>query len=87
MTMNLFNEIAPSLVDREDGTEFTVRDIEEMNRGHWQSLRRIITSQLRSARDTADPGSEPGVHFTLPSNIWLILNENGGWTLMLPSDY
>jgi hypothetical protein len=44
-------------------------------------VKKMLATKLRYIRPTDDPG-----HFILPPNLWLRLNDTGGWTIMFPED-
>jgi len=49
------------------------------------SLKRILKTKIEMARIT--PDNPDGYMYILPPNLWAVLNEVGGYTLMLPEDY
>jgi len=87
MTRHLFDEMKPFLIDVSKSMGAVVTDREDISPGQTRDLRKTLQTKLRYAIDTADPGSERGVHFQLPPNLWLVANGTDGWTVMLPEDY
>lgn len=61
----------------------------------WDTISVHLGVVLASAIDSAEEGEEKGTFFILPADhtfyekedLWLLRNEVGGWTLMLPMDY
>jgi len=50
-----------------------------------QKFKQAIQTKLILAKRAGEPGDE--YMFTLLPNIWMVMNEVGGYTLMLPEDY
>lgn len=48
-------------------------------------LASAMRTKLNYAHDP-EPGHAPAI-FHLPPNLWMMQNEAGGWTVMLPEDY
>ena len=76
MTSHLFENFKPLLDDEAGDTKkFGLR------------LKWIFRTKFTFAQDSAGNAGIVGDIITLPPNLWLILNETGGWTAMYPEDY
>ena len=76
MTRPLFEQFKPILDDEEgDAKKFGLR------------LKWIFRTKLTFAQGSAGNAGIVGDIYTIPPNLWLVLNETGGWTAMYPEDY
>lgn len=77
MTRRLFDELEPYVEAHAGG------DAQEFGR----SLASILATKCRFAKGSPDNTGEVGDIYRIPSNLWLVRNEVGGWTAMYPDDY
>ena len=77
MTRHIFDELEPYVEAHAGG------DAQEFGR----SLASILATKCRFAQGSLDNTGEVGDIYRIPSNLWLVRNEVGGWTAMYPSDH
>ena len=90
MTRNLWAKMEPffSTVKVPDDLPLAVVPAAMSVGEREMDLRRLasaIHTKLRYAHDP-EPGHAPTI-FHLPPNLWMMENDAGGWTVMLPEDY
>ena len=76
MTRHLFEQFRTMLDDEEgDAKKFGLR------------LKWIFRTKMTFAQESPGNAGLVGDVVTIPPNLWLVLNEVGGWTAMYPEDY
>ena len=77
MTRHLFDDLEP----------FVEGEALAHDGSFGRSLASILATKCRFAKGSPDNTGEVGDIYRIPSNLWLVRNEVGGWTAMYPDDY
>lgn len=85
ITRNLWEKFQPFLFDYTDIQTKKYKHLLKKMPSKTEQLKKILETKISLARITKD--NPDGYMYILPPDLWAVLNETNGYTLMLPEDY